>query len=219
MLAGLTLSPRDRYLNWISVFKLAQRQQLYSSNFRNELGDHAASGFLFNAYDTVGAGQTDFVSATAFADTITYLPCDILTKVDRASMAYGLEARSPLLDHKVVELAVSMPRDVKQTLGVGKKILKETFNDLLPNSITKRPKMGFGVPIDVWFRGELKSLLSDTLLDSTSRERGLFDTSHVERLVHEHTTGQVDHAYRLWSLLILELWLRKFVDGSVPVMA
>ncbi len=212
LLDGFASSPRERYLNWISIFELAQRQQLYSGEFKSELGEHQAAQFLFDAYDSVTGKQTDFASATAFADTITYLPCDILTKVDRASMSVGLEARSPLLDHKVVELAVRMPRNVKQSLRDGKRILKSTFADLVPSDIANRPKMGFGVPIDHWFRGELKSLLSDTLLDSTSASRGWFSQNYIRHLVTEHTSGQSDHAYRLWSLLILELWMRRFVD-------
>lgn len=219
LLDGLTSSPRERYLAWISIFDRAQRNALYSANFKSQLGDHQAANFLFAAYDTTKTRSDDFVSETAFADTVTYLPCDILTKVDRATMSCGLEARSPLLDHKVVELAVSMPRDVKQSLNVGKKILKETFADILPASISSRPKMGFGVPIDVWFRNELKELLYDVLLDSTSQQRGLFEASTVRELIEEHTCGRADHAYRLWALLILELWLRKFIDGDVPTSA
>ena len=218
LLDGLANSPRDRYLTWIAIFESAQRQELYSADFRQTLGPDASS-FLFNAYDSVQSDHTDFVSETAFADTITYLPCDILTKVDRASMSCGLETRSPLLDHKVVELAVSMPRDVKQSLNVGKKILKETFSDLLPASITNRPKMGFGVPIDVWFRGELKELLHDVLLDSRATSRSMFEPAAVRRLIDEHTSATVDHAYRLWALLILELWTRHFIDGAVPESA
>ena len=215
LLEGLSLSPRDRYLTWISIFGAAQRNEVYSSAFRNQLKDHDSRRFLFDAYDSVQTPGKDFVSETAFADTISYLPCDILTKVDRATMSCGLEARSPLLDHKVVELAVAMPRDVKQTLNVGKKVLKETFSDLLPANISNRPKMGFGVPIDIWFRSELKEMLHDVLLDTTSQQRGMFDPAVVRRLVEEHTSSQADHAYKLWSLLILELWMRRFVDDAV----
>lgn len=215
LLDGLANSPRDRYLTWISIFEATQRRELYSSDFQTKLQGHDSASFLFNAYDSVAPGN-DFVSQTAFADTITYLPGDILTKVDRASMAFGLEARSPLLDHKVVELAVSMPRDVKQSLQVGKKVLKETFPDLVPSSIANRPKLGFGVPIDVWFRGELKELLHDVLLDSRATSRSMFEPATVRRLIDEHTSASADHAYRLWALLILELWTRHFIDGSVP---
>ena len=219
LLDGFANTPRQRYLTWISIFDAAQRHALYSDELKNQLGGHDPANFLFAAYDQVRTASGDFVSETAFADTVTYLPCDILTKVDRATMSTGLEARSPLLDHKVVELAVSMPRDVKQTMNVGKKILKETFADILPESISNRPKMGFGVPIDVWFRGELKQLLSDVLLDSTSQQRGLFNPATVQQLVEEHTSGRADHAYRLWSLLILELWMRHFIDADVPTAA
>ncbi|MFK7821902.1 MAG: asparagine synthase (glutamine-hydrolyzing) [Planctomycetaceae bacterium] len=212
LLDGLSLSPRERYLTWIAIFSTAQRDELFTSSMREQLGDHNADSFLFDAYDSARTPNGDFVSETAFADTISYLPCDIMTKVDRATMSCGLEARSPLLDHKVVELAVAMPRDVKQTLKVGKKILKETFADLLPADISNRPKMGFGVPIDIWFRGELKEMLHDVLLDSTSQQRGMFDSAVVSRLIEEHTLARSDHAYKLWSLLILELWMRRFVD-------
>lgn len=211
-LEGLTQNPRERYFNWIAIFNSARREALYRHEFRDQLsGD--ASKFLFDTYDTVG--DRDFVSQTSFVDILTYLPCDILTKVDRASMSCGLEARSPMLDHEVVALAVSMPRDIKQSLRDGKCILRETFAHLLPESVQKRPKMGFGVPIDVWFRGELKEMLHDVLLDSRSSDRGWFDPSVVRELIESHTSGRADHAYRLWSLLILELWSRTFLDGGM----
>jgi asparagine synthase (glutamine-hydrolysing) len=144
---------------------------------------------------------------------LSYLPCDILTKVDIASMAYSLEARSPFLDHHVAELAARMPIELKLQGNKGKMILIETFRDLLPASIQTRSKMGFGVPIDHWFRGELQSLLRDSLLSETARSRGYFQPRVVEQLVDEHTSGRWDHSYRLWSLLCFEHWCRTFLDG------
>lgn len=214
-LSSISEPPRQRYLNWVSIFAAAQRAELYEPAFARQFAGQDAAAFLFGAYDAAGSHH-DFVSQTAFADTITYLPCDILTKVDRASMSCGLEARSPLLDHHVVELAVRMPRELKQSDRAGKVILKSTFADLLPESISRRPKMGFGVPIDIWFRGELKELLHDVLLDSHATHRGWFRPAVVRQLVEEHTSGRADHAYRLWALLVLELWARKFLEGVVP---
>jgi asparagine synthase (glutamine-hydrolysing) len=131
-------------------------------------------------------------------------------------MAYGLEARCPFLDHHVVELAARMPLELKRRGKYGKRILIETFKDLLPRSIRNRPKMGFGVPLDHWFRGELKPLLYDTLLDSTSVGRGMFRPDAVRVLIDEHVGGKWDHSYRLWSLLCLEMWQRTFLDPKTP---
>ncbi|MCA9049805.1 MAG: asparagine synthetase B, partial [Planctomycetaceae bacterium] len=141
-----------------------------------------------------------------------YLPGDLLTKVDIASMHVGLEARSPMLDHKVVELAARMPIEVKQNARRGKLVLTETFRDLIPPDIQTRRKMGFGVPIDHWFRQELKPLLHDVLLSDRCRNRGLLNPERVATLVREHTAGTVDHAYRLWNLLCLELWHQTYLD-------
>ena len=149
---------------------------------------------------------------TTCVDVETYLPCDILTKVDVASMAYGLEARSPFMDHHVVELAAQMPLALKLHGRRGKRILVETFRDLLPESIQSRPKMGFGVPLDHWFRNELRELLCDTLLDPRSLQRGYFDPAAVRRLIDEHVASQWDHSARLWLLLMFELWQQRFVD-------
>jgi asparagine synthase (glutamine-hydrolysing) len=150
---------------------------------------------------------------------LTYLPCDILTKVDIASMAYGLECRSPLLDHRVAELAARMPIRLKQRGRRGKRILTETFADLLPPSIQRRKKMGFGVPIDHWFRNELKPLVHDALLDRRALQRGYFRPEIVRRLVDEHMTGGWDHSYRLWALLCFELWQRTYLDPPAPPAA
>ena len=148
---------------------------------------------------------------------MTYLPCDLLTKVDIASMAHGLEARSPFLDHKVMELAGRIPMRYKLRVtprGLeGKLILKEAFGDLLPRPILTRRKMGFGVPIAAWFRGELKGMLHDILLSPRALERGYFVPYQVRALAQQHTDGVRDHGYRLWTLLMLELWHRRFVDG------
>jgi asparagine synthase (glutamine-hydrolysing) len=127
-------------------------------------------------------------------------------------MAYGLEARCPLLDQEVVDLAAGMPIEWKMRGGRGKQILIETFSDLLPPAIQTRSKMGFGVPLDHWFRGELQPLLKEVLLDRRSLDRGLFRPQAVEQLVEEHVTSRWDHSYRLWSLLVLELWQQKFLD-------
>ncbi len=209
-LAALGQSPERRYANWVSIFDESRRPSLFSSDFSATLQGYDGASFLLDAY--ANCAEADFVQRTTCVDAETYLPCDILTKVDIASMAFGLEARSPFMDHHVVELAARMPRAWKLHGGRGKRILIDTFRDLLPASIQTRPKMGFGVPLDHWFRHELREMVTDTLLDSRTLGRGYFDPATVRRLVDEHTSSQWDHSARLWLLLVFELWHRRFVD-------
>jgi asparagine synthase (glutamine-hydrolysing) len=148
------------------------------------------------------------------ADLLTYLPGDLLVKVDLASMAHGLECRGPFLDHRVVELAMAMPigRKLRLRGGRSKVVLKQAFAEFLPPAIRDRPKMGFGVPLDRWFRGELEPELRAVLLDPVALGRGLFQPEAVATLVDEHTRGRRDHSQRLWTLLMLELWFRNHLD-------
>jgi asparagine synthase (glutamine-hydrolysing) len=147
------------------------------------------------------------------ADLHTYLPDDLLVKVDVASMAHGIEARSPLLDHAFVEWAVGLPEQVKMARGVTKALFKSAMAPYLPAELLRRPKMGFSCPIDHWFRNELKELAYDTLLSRTASERGLFRPDHVRRLLDEHCGNTRDHHPRLWALLMLELWFRTWIDA------
>src|SRR5690606_3057474 len=148
----------------------------------------------------------------SLTDLITYLPCDLNVKVDMASMAHGLECRAPFLDHSVVELAIEMPIGLKLRGGRDKRILRETFGELLPPAVLKRSKMGFGVPLDHWFRNELRDVAREVLLDPSTLERGYFKPEEVTRYVEEHQSGQFDHSYRLWSLLFFEVWHRGWLD-------
>ena len=149
------------------------------------------------------------------ADLLTYLPGDLLVKVDLASMAHGLECRGPFLDHRVVELALAMPiaPQAPAPAGAGRRSSssRPSPTSSPPRSAT-RPKMGFGVPIDRWFRGELKDELRAVLLDPVALGRGLFRPEAVAALIDEHVQGRRDHAYRLWALLMLELWFRNYID-------
>ncbi len=220
LIEGLHEPPARRYLGWITTFDEEARASLYSDAFLAELAESAAHdpagadpvSVIERAWDA--APRRDPITRAMVADLLTYLPGDLLHKVDMASMAHGLECRGPFLDHRVVELALAMPLDRKLRLrrGRSKVILKRAFADLLPPPIRSRPKMGFGVPIDRWFRGELKDELRAVLLDPVALGRGLFRAESLERLVDEHVRGRQDHAYRLWALLMLELWFRHHVD-------
>lgn len=145
-------------------------------------------------------------------DVHSYLPYDLLVKVDITSMANSLEARSPFLDHHVMEFAARLPVRYKLRGRTHKYILKKAFRGLLPKAILHRQKKGFGVPVDGWFRNELKSLLYDTILSPKALNRGYFDLEVLKQMVEEHITGQQAHGCRLWALLMLEMWHREFID-------
>jgi asparagine synthase (glutamine-hydrolysing) len=198
------------------MFDRDRRQELYTSEFRRKVGGFDSGQFVLDCYRQ--CPTRDFVTRTTCVDVLSYLPCDILTKVDIASMAFSLEARCPFLDHHVVELAARMPIEFKQAGGRGKRILVDTFADLLPESIQNRRKMGFGVPIDHWFREELRPLLHDVLLDSRAASRGYFRPEAVRQLIDEHQSGRWDHSYRLWTLICFEQWHRNYVDPAVPAL-
>lgn len=205
--------PRDRrYLDLVCIFNEGRRAELYSDAFRASL-EPDGDPFEFLREACSRSGGRDEVTTVSLADLVTYLPCDLMTKVDIASMAHGLECRQPFLDHHVVELAAAMPVGLKLRGAHGKRILTETFADLLPPAIVKRRKMGFGVPLRRWFRDELAGFTREILLDRQTLERGWFQQEVTRRLVEEHQSGRVDHSYRLWSLLFFELWQREWLPA------
>ena len=144
-------------------------------------------------------------------DQKTYLPDAMLTKVDRASMAASLEVRVPLLDHRVVEFSAALPEIYKYRNGTGKYLLKKLLAKYLPTELFERPKMGFGIPIDRWLRVELKDLLLDYLSTERLKREGIFNTDLVEKKVKEHLSGRTNHQYRLWSLLMWEMWRERWL--------
>jgi len=206
----LRQSPLRRYLDWISIFNEARRAELYSDNLLARLPNIDPIEWLWAA--AARSAARDPVTMISLTDLVTYLPCDLMTKVDIASMAHSLECRQPFLDHRVVELAARIPLRYKLRRGRGKRILLETFADVLPRAIRRRSKMGFGVPLDAWFRGPLAPFAREVLLDPSTSRRGYFRSDSVRRLVEEHQAGRFDHSYRLWALLVLELWQRRWMD-------
>jgi asparagine synthase (glutamine-hydrolysing) len=144
---------------------------------------------------------------------MTYLPNDLLVKVDIASMAVSLEARSPFLDHHVIEFAASLPEGLKLRGLTTKYLLKKTLKKLLPSENLTRSKMGFGVPVGHWFRGQMQPFLREHLLSDRAARRGLLRPEAVRRMVDEHTRGERDHTHPLWTLLMLELWFQRFIDS------
>src|SRR5438270_847801 len=209
-LQAADLPPVERYLRWVSVFDPRAKQELYTEEFRGEMSGRDARQWLAPWFARAnGAGVVD---ASLLTDTMTYLPNDLLVKVDIASMAVSLEARSPFLDHHVIEFAASLPGRLKLRGLTTKYILKKTLKRLLPAENLKRGKMGFGVPVGHWLRGPLQGFLREQLLSDASARRGLLRADAVRRMVELHTRGARDYTNQLWTLLMLELWFQRFID-------
>ncbi len=155
----------------------------------------------------------DPVTAAGYADLVTYLPGDLLVKVDIASMANSLEVRCPFLDPAVIAAGFACTGALKMKSGT-KTVLKRAFRGLLPKSILEREKQGFAVPVAAWLRGPLKEMMQDLVLSPRAKQRGLFKAEGVQRLVDEHLAGEVDHHDRLWLLMVFELWAREYLAGS-----
>jgi asparagine synthase (glutamine-hydrolysing) len=202
---------RRRYARWVSIVPPAVKAELYSPAFRHATASVDPLDVLLRAYAM--ADTPDLVDATLGADVGTYLPDDLLVKVDIASMAHGLEARSPLIDHDVMELAAVLPSDFKLRGRDKKHIFKRAMRGLVPDAILQRPKQGFGVPIAGWLRAPLRTMVEETLFGRAARERGLFAPSALRRLVDEHDRGVSEHHPQLWALLMLELWFARFIDA------
>lgn len=205
-----SLPKAERYLRWVSVFGSRAKQNLYSEDFRQQTLRVSAANMLDPWF--ARANGFGVVDAALFTDIMTYLPNDLLVKVDIATMANSLEARSPFLDHHVMEFAASLPEKFKLRGLTTKYLLKRMLKKLLPAENLDRRKMGFGVPIGHWFRGKLQPFLRETLLAETSLKRGLFKPEAVKQLVELHTRGDQDYSHQLWTLLMLELWFQRFID-------
>ena len=209
--AALATSPDRRYAELIAIFDETQRAALYSDDFFASCRSRIRQGNLSSS--CAACNRRDAATAASLADLVTYLPDDLCHKVDMATMAHGLECRQPMLDHRVVELAAAMPIRLKLRGGRGKWILERAFGHLLPREVFRRKKSGFGVPLDSWFRGELKDMTHDTLLSQRALARGYFRRAAIEQLLAEHASDRFDHSARLWSLLVLELWHREWYDS------
>ena len=209
-LRAASLSPVQRYLMWISAFDEQAKLNLYSADFRHTTASFSTIGFIEPWFAKAnGAGIVD---ASLLTDTMTYLPNDLLVKMDIASMAVSLEARSPFLDHHLMEFAATLPEHLKLRGMTTKYLLKQVLKKFVPEENLTRAKMGFGVPIGHWFRGRLQTFLRETLLSEKALSRGLFDREQVRRIIDQHVERKDDHALRLWSLLMLELWFERFID-------
>jgi asparagine synthase (glutamine-hydrolysing) len=216
-LHAVDLPPALRYVRWVGAFSDSDKLEVYAPEFAAEFDQAPDSGLLLDG--VVDGRASELLDCFLLADTLLYLPNDLLTKVDIASMACSLEARSPFLDHRLVEFAATLPTEFKLRRGTSKYLVKRAMRGILPQAILTRPKMGFGVPVGRWLRGELRPLLEETLFSQRALGRGYFRTEGVRALVDRHVSGAADETPRIWGLLMLELWHQAFVDGSATAGA
>jgi len=200
------------YARRLVAFSNEHKNLVYSPEFTRTLSGTDSFRFFSDIWPK--DGNLNLLEKMLYSDFHLYLPEVLMVKMDIATMANSLEGRSPFLDHKFIELIASFPPDLKLRGGVTKYILKRKLKHFLPAEILKRRKMGFGVPVGIWFRNELKPMLVDTLLSQMALSRGYFNPAVVKRMVEEHISGVSDHSSRLWILLNLELWHRIFVDNK-----
>jgi asparagine synthase (glutamine-hydrolysing) len=210
---------RDKWQKLLKLMDQTQISELYRMTIclwsEEEIFNILGQGLPKNRYEETFEETANWplLSRLMRVDQKTYLPDAMLTKVDRASMATGLEIRVPLLDHRVVEFTAALPEFFKYRNGTGKYLLKKLLAKYLPLSLFERPKMGFGVPIDRWLRFELKDLLLDYLSSERLKKEGLFNTALVEKKIKEHLSNQTNHQYRLWSLLMWEMWRDRWLGA------
>jgi asparagine synthase (glutamine-hydrolysing) len=193
----------ERYLDSVSIFSSSLRSRL--------LGDAALAdqdSYLAAAFDSGPRGRMDRMMRT---DVLTYLPEDVLTKVDRATMASSLEARAPLLDHVLVEFAAKLPVDRKLRFQTAKVLFREIARELLPAALVEQPKYGFTVPLGDWFRAGLADRYREVVLAPDAQMRDHLDQSVAGELLAQHQRGRADNAHQLWLLLVFELWARRWL--------
>jgi asparagine synthase (glutamine-hydrolysing) len=215
-LQGMARDTAEGYFHSISVLGDVLRHRLYSPAFKRDLQNYHALEVI--ARHVRNAPAEDPLAQIQYADFKTYLPGDILVKVDRASMAHALEVRVPILDHLFVEWAAGIPSSLKLRGMEGKYVFKKALRDLVPHDILYRSKMGFAVPIAAWFRGPLRERLRAALTSPALRDSGMFDTSYIDTMLEQHQSGVRDHCSPLWSLLMFESFLRQ-VHGGQPAVA
>jgi len=199
-----------RYLDASTLFRHDEMQRLFQPEYAEalKLRDHSRHRAVL-----LESGGGHWLSRLQALDMRSYLPLDILTKVDRMSMAHSIETRVPLLDHKLVEFAATIPPEMNLRGGTTKYVFKQAMRGLLPDKIIHRKKQGFAVPLNFWFRGKLGPYVRDLLLGESSRRRGFFNIPYIESLIARHERGE-NLDLQLWTLISFELWAQTFLGHS-----
>ncbi|MFL5908429.1 MAG: asparagine synthase (glutamine-hydrolyzing) [Solirubrobacterales bacterium] len=207
LLVSVDADSIERYRRHISVFNDAERAELLDPGFRDSLDHSRAPGVITAPWQT--ASGSSILDRLLEVDVNTYLPEDLLVKVDIATMAHSLEGRSPFLDPEVMEFAASLPPREKASMGRKKLLLRRAYRGRVPDSILDGPKRGFGVPLGAWFRGELQGFARELLLDRTTIDRGYLNEPAVRSILDAHAAGRGDRSQQLWALVMLEVWQRE----------
>ncbi|PKM92588.1 MAG: asparagine synthetase B, partial [Elusimicrobia bacterium HGW-Elusimicrobia-4] len=209
LVSALSEPAELRNIQWHCFFTNEEKEKLYADNMKKNLYNNCYE-YLAGIFENAPA--KNIMDRTFYTDIKAYLPECLLVKMDIASMANSLEARSPFLDHKVMEFSASLPSAWKLHGLNTKYILKKTFKNFLPKEILHRGKMGFGIPLGKWFRNDWKNYFGETVLSENAIGRGYFKKESLEQIFNEHISGKRDHGYRMWALLMLELWHNIYID-------
>lgn len=200
----------NNYFEQIRIFNKKEKMKLYSEEYLNQVVKIDPTEYLISKYEEIDIKNP--LEKLIYLDMMTYLPEDLLVKVDIATMAHSLEARIPFTDHIFIEKIAQIPFKYKLRGLKLKFILKKAFSDFLPETIIKRKKMGFGVPISKWLRKDLKDYVFEILLSSWTIKRGYFKEEGIKKLLEDHISMRYDNSAKIWSLLFLETWFRVFID-------
>ena len=208
----LALDAPARYVAYMTHLNGLRRERLYTDEYRSLIGSADAAEVLLAPWRA--SGGRSVLETMLDVDVQTYLPDDLLTKMDIATMASSLEARSPLLDHELMQFAASLPPELKVRGREKKVVLRGALRGWVPDEILDAPKRGFRLPLGDWLRGELRGFARDVLLDRRAVQRGCFREPYVRELLDRHAAGAEDHSQGIWSLLMFELWHQEFVDTA-----
>jgi asparagine synthase (glutamine-hydrolysing) len=205
---GIAYPPVERNYIWLGTFSPEMKEELITNGIREELGEFNSFSVLHDYLK--GKNFSSELGELLYLDTKLYLQEGVLAKVDRASMAHGLEVRVPFLDHRFVDLVTGLPEELKLKGFSTKYLWKKAIKDRIPDEIARRSKKGFGIPIAKWFYRELKDLMLEMLSEGRLKKQGIFNPSVVQRLVTDHLARRVDNRKKLWNLLIFQLWSDSF---------
>ncbi len=209
---GSRLPAHLQHVRWMIFLQEAEKEWLYSHDFRSQLKGHNPYDFIEDKFHALTS--TDPLDQQEYVDITTYLVDDILVKVDRMSMAVSLEARVPFLDYRFVEFAATIPSSLRLKSQRTKHILKQAMQGILPEMILNRGKEGFSIPIKNWMKQELKPMMLEALSPDKVRQAGYFEPAYVDRLIDEHLRGKENHSHRLWALMMFQMWYEKYMTSK-----
>ena len=204
MVEGGAFDPSLQHARWMMFLNSSEKNSLYRSDLQATLYDHLTTDFFHDYFEK--ANCFDRLAQQQYVDVKTYLADDILTKVDRMSMAVSIEARVPLLDYHIVEFALNLPAHMKLHGARTKSILRQAVKNIVPQSVLEKPKEGFSIPMKHWLRTSLKPMMLDLLSKATFQKHGYFDHQVVAQWIQEHLDGRANHSHRLWALMVFEMW-------------